>query len=30
MLHKIINNEGKELYATTDISNLQENEIAIM
>lgn len=29
MLHTIINDEGKELYATNDISDLQENEIAI-
>ena len=29
MLHTIINQEGKELYATNDISDLQENEIAI-
>ena len=29
MLHTIINSEGKELYATNDISDLQENEIAI-
>lgn len=29
MLHTIINTEGKELYATNDISDLQENEIAI-
>jgi len=29
MLHTIINQEGKELYATTDIADLQEGEIAI-
>lgn len=29
MLHTIINSEGKELYATNDISDLQEGEIAI-
>ena len=29
MIHTIINSEGKELYATNDISDLQENEIAI-
>jgi hypothetical protein len=29
MIHTIVNQEGKELYATTDISNLQEGEIAI-
>jgi hypothetical protein len=29
MLHTIINNDGQELYATNDISDLQENEIAI-
>ncbi len=29
MVYTIINQEGKELYATTDISNLQEEEIAI-
>lgn len=29
MLHTIIDTEGKELYATNDISDLQENEIAI-
>jgi len=29
MIYTILNKEGKELYATSDISNLQENEIAI-
>lgn len=29
MLHTIIDKEGKELYATNDISDLQEGEIAI-
>jgi len=29
MTYTIINKEGKELYATQDISNLQENEIAV-
>jgi hypothetical protein len=29
MLHTIVSQEGKELYATNDISDLQENEIAI-
>lgn len=29
MTYTIINQEGKELYATNDISDLQEGEIAI-
>jgi len=29
MIYTILNKEGKELYATDDISNLPENEIAI-
>jgi len=29
MIHTIINSDGKELYATQDISNLKDNEIAI-
>jgi len=29
MIYTILNKEGKELYATQDISNLQENEIAV-
>jgi len=29
MIYTILNKEGKELYATQYISNLQENEIAI-
>jgi len=29
MIYTILNKEGEELYATQDISNLQENEIAV-
>jgi hypothetical protein len=29
MIHTIINSEGKELYATSGISNLPEGEIAV-
>ena len=29
MTYTILNKDGKELYATQDISNLKDNEIAI-
>jgi len=29
MIYTILNKDGKELYATQDISNLKENEIAV-
>jgi len=29
MIYTILNKEGKELYATQDITNLKENEIAV-
>jgi len=29
MIYTILNKDGKELYATQDISNLQENEIVV-
>jgi len=29
MTYTIINKEGKELYATQDVSNLKDNEIVV-